>query len=158
MIIDILFLTDFGYDISGEGWGVVKLYGLTLFVLWRSCDSWWLSFMITQWENECIWSSSCPEFNSQPYYIIFHGIFPWLVTLCQPVLSQRVGKWLKLPSMAPHNLWTLKRKAKVHPWTDNGWKRNWCPPPRQVSWPRIYVRSKLTFFRGTRHNWDLNPG
>jgi len=42
---------------------------------------------------------------------VFRGIFPWLITLCQPVLSQCGGKWLNLPSLAPHSLWTSKRKA-----------------------------------------------
>ena len=32
-------------------------------------------------------------------------IFPWLIALCQPVLSQRGRKWLNLPSITPHNLW-----------------------------------------------------
>ena len=51
---------------------------------------------------------------------VFQGIFPWLITLCQPALSQRGGKWFNLPSMTPHNLWTLRRKAEVQPRTDNG--------------------------------------
>jgi len=29
-------------------------------------------------------------------------------------------KRLNLPSMALHNLWTLRRKAAVQPWTDDG--------------------------------------
>jgi len=50
---------------------------------------------------------------------VFQGIFPWLITLCQSVLSQRDRKWLNLASMAPHNLWTLRRQAEVQSWTDN---------------------------------------
>ena len=41
---------------------------------------------------------------------VFQGIFPWLITLCQPVLSHRGRKCLYLPSM-----------AEVQPLTDNGW-------------------------------------
>jgi len=52
---------------------------------------------------------------------VFQGIFPWLITLWQPVMSQRGKKWLNLPSMTPHNLWTVRRKAEVQPRTDNGW-------------------------------------
>ena len=44
---------------------------------------------------------------------VFQGIFPWLITLCQPVLSQRDRKWPSLPSKAPHNLWVLSRMAEV---------------------------------------------
>ena len=32
-------------------------------------------------------------------------------------------KWLNLPSVSPHNLWAVRRKAEVQLWTDNGWKR-----------------------------------
>jgi len=53
---------------------------------------------------------------------IFPGIFPWLITLCQPILNQCGTKWLTLPSMAPHNLWTSRRKAEVQPRTENSWK------------------------------------
>jgi len=52
---------------------------------------------------------------------VFQGIFPWLIVLCRPVLSQRGRKWLKLPSMTTHNLRTARRKAEVQPRTDNGW-------------------------------------
>jgi len=41
--------------------------------------------------------------------------FSWLITLRQPVLSQRGKNWLNLPSMAPHNLWTPRRKGEVQP-------------------------------------------
>jgi len=47
---------------------------------------------------------------------VFQESFPWLITLCQSVLSQQYRKWLNLPSMAPHKLWKLRR-----PLTDNGW-------------------------------------
>ena len=56
---------------------------------------------------------------------VFHGNFPWLIALCQPVLSSHDKKWLNLPSMTPHNLWTARKKAKVQIWTDNGWRRNY---------------------------------
>jgi len=46
----------------------------------------------------------------------FKGFF----TLYQPVLSQRGRKWLNLPSMAPRSLWTVRRKAELQPWTDDG--------------------------------------
>jgi len=36
---------------------------------------------------------------------VFQEVFPRLITLCQPVLSQRGRQWLDLPSMTPHNLW-----------------------------------------------------
>jgi len=49
---------------------------------------------------------------------VFQGIFPRLITLCQPVLSQLDRKWLNLPSVAPHNLLTARRKAEVQLWTD----------------------------------------
>jgi len=51
---------------------------------------------------------------------VSQGIFLWLITLCQPVLSQRGRKWLNLSSMTPYNLWTARRKAEVQPRTDNG--------------------------------------
>jgi len=51
---------------------------------------------------------------------VFQGIFPWLIALCQPVLSQRGRKWLNLPSKTPNNLWTARRKAEVQPWTGDG--------------------------------------
>jgi len=35
---------------------------------------------------------------------VFQEIFPCLIALCQPVLSQRGRKGINLPSMAPHNL------------------------------------------------------
>jgi len=55
---------------------------------------------------------------------IFQRIFPWLLTLCQPVLSQHGKKWLNLPSMAPHNLWTSRKQAEVQPWTDEGCEKD----------------------------------
>jgi len=47
---------------------------------------------------------------------VFQGIFPWLITLCQPALSQSDRKWLNLPSMAPHDLRKLRKTAEVLPW------------------------------------------
>jgi len=35
----------------------------------------------------------------------FKEIFPWLITLCQPALSQRGRKWLNLYPTVPHSLW-----------------------------------------------------
>ena len=44
--------------------------------------------MIAQWENECI-SLSLRGLDLTPDYAgVFQGIFPWLITLCQPDLSQ----------------------------------------------------------------------
>ena len=60
---------------------------------------------------------------------VFQGIFPWLITLCQPVLSQHGRKWLKLPSMTPHNPWAARRKAVVQPWIER--------------WPKEKNRRKL---------------
>jgi len=37
------------------------------------------------------------------------------------IFRLRGRKWLILPSMTPHNLWTAKRKAEVQPRTDDGW-------------------------------------
>jgi len=54
---------------------------------------------------------------------VSQGIFPWLITLYQPALSQCGRRWFNLPSMAPHNLWTSKRKVYIQCWTDNGWKK-----------------------------------
>jgi len=34
-------------------------------------------------------------------------------------------KWLNLPSMTPHNLWTARRKAQ----TDDGWLKKKSPHP-----------------------------
>jgi len=36
---------------------------------------------------------------------------------------ERGRKWLTFPSMAPHNLWTSRRKAEVQPLIDDGWKQ-----------------------------------
>jgi len=60
--------------------------------------------------------TACPPYapGSIPGHSrVFQGIFPWLITLCQPVLSQCDRKCPNLPSMAPHNLWTARRKAEV---------------------------------------------
>ena len=42
---------------------------------------------------------------------VFQGNVPWLITLCQPALSRCGRILLNLPSMAPRNLWTPRRKA-----------------------------------------------
>ena len=47
---------------------------------------------------------------------VFQGIVPWLITL---VLSQHGREWFNLPSIAPHNMRTSKRKTGVQPWIDN---------------------------------------
>jgi len=47
---------------------------------------------------------------------VFQGIFPWLITLCQPILIQRGRKWLNLSPMALHNPWTSRKKADIQPW------------------------------------------
>jgi len=95
--------------------------------------------MIAQWENKCIslsvlpvarvisgrmnvshwlsslWSGFNPDSSG-----VFLGIFPWLITLCQPVMSQRGRKWFHLSSMVPHTLWKSRRKAEIQPQMDNG--------------------------------------
>jgi len=55
---------------------------------------------------------------------LFQGIFPWLITLCQPVLSQRGRKWLDLD---PLNSTTqpVDTKENRGPWTGDGWKKTW---------------------------------
>jgi len=56
----------------------------------------------------------CPGPGSIPSHGgVFQGIFLWLITLCQLVLSQCGRKWLNLPSMTPQNLWTVRRQAEV---------------------------------------------
>ena len=52
---------------------------------------------------------------------VFRGISPWLITLCQLVLSQRGRKWLNLPSVAPHNLWNSRKTAEVQSRTGSDW-------------------------------------
>ena len=92
--------------------------------------------MIAQWDNSLSvlpvtrvmiaqWDNSLSVFPRGPGSIpshgaVFQGIFPWLIALFQPVLSHRGRKWLNLPSMIPHNLWTARRKAEVQPRTDDG--------------------------------------
>jgi len=65
------------------------------------------------------------------------GIFPWLITLCQPALSQHGREWLNLPSMTPHRLWTMARKTKTQLQTDKGWikksKRRLWPSSANLS-------------------------
>jgi len=48
--------------------------------------------------------------------------FLWLRFNSQPWRSIE-RKWFNLPSMAPHSLWTARRKAQVQLWIDNGWKK-----------------------------------
>jgi len=73
--------------------------------------------MIAQWDSSLfVCPGSIPSHGG-----VFQGIFPWLIALCQPVLSQCGRKWLNLPSKTPHNLWTARRKAEVQPRTDDGW-------------------------------------
>jgi len=83
--------------------------------------------MIAQWENEWIsrsvLSAARVQLPATAEYL--QGIFPWLIALCQPVLSQRDRKWLNLPSVASHNLWTLRRKAEAQPWLIN-WGMTYC--------------------------------
>jgi len=68
------------------------------------------SVTMAQWENEWISLSVLPvalvQFPANGG--VFQGIVPWLIKFFQPVLSR---KWLKLPSMAPQNLWRSRRKA-----------------------------------------------
>jgi len=44
---------------------------------------------------------------------VIQAISPWLITPCQPVLSQRGRKWFNFPSMTPHRRWTSRNKAEV---------------------------------------------
>jgi len=77
------------------------------------------SIMIGQWDSSLsILPVARVQFPATAEY--FQGIFPWLITLCQPVLSQRGRKWLNLPSVIQHNLWAARRKAEVQPRTADG--------------------------------------
>ena len=49
----------------------------------------------------------------------FKGFFPGWLNSANPFTE-----WFNLPSMEPHNLWTLRRKAKLQPRADNGWKND----------------------------------
>ena len=79
--------------------------------------------MIAQRENECISLSVLSTVCSLAFVQfpdhdgVFHVSFPWLITLCQPVLSQRGRKWLNLLSMAPHN----PKEETVHQTMDRQW-------------------------------------
>ena len=74
--------------------------------------------MIAQWDSSL---SVLPVTRVQfPATVEYFKGFPWLIALCQPVLSQRGRKWLNLPSKTPHNLWTARRRAEIQPWTDDG--------------------------------------
>jgi len=50
----------------------------------------------------------------------FKGFFSRLITLYQPVLSQRGRKWVNLPAMAPHNLVNIEEKG-LPPTMDRQW-------------------------------------
>ena len=80
---------------------------------------WWLSGRMN--ESLCL-SSPWAGFNSQLWQSISRD-FLWLITLCQPILSQRCRKWLNLPSMSPHNVRTARKKTEVQIWTDDGCKK-----------------------------------
>jgi len=70
-----------------------------------------LTVMVAQWDSSL---SVLPAARVIPSHGgVFQGIFPWLITLCQPVLSQRGKEWLNLPPMTPHNLWTARRKIEI---------------------------------------------
>jgi len=78
-----------------------------------------MGIIIAQWDSSLsVLPVARVRFPATAEY--FKGLNPWLIALWQPVLSQRGRKWLNLPSMTPHNLWTARRKAEVQPWTDNG--------------------------------------
>jgi len=49
---------------------------------------------------------------------VLQGIYPWLITLCQHILSQSDKNGSISYLMAPHNLCTLSWKVEVQPWTD----------------------------------------
>jgi len=66
--------------------------------------------MTAQWENECISLSVRSGFFFQLWLSISRDFF-WPITLYQPILNQRGREWLNLSLMAPHYLWTLRRKA-----------------------------------------------
>jgi len=68
--------------------------------------------------NLTVCPPSCGPGSISSHGGVFQEIFLWLITLCQPVLSLLGRKWLNLPSMTPHNLWTVRRKAEVQPWID----------------------------------------
>ena len=55
--------------------------------------------IIGQWENECVSLSILSMVRVQfPAMAEYSKGFPlWLITLCQPALSQRGGTWLTLP-------------------------------------------------------------
>jgi len=74
--------------------------------------------MMTQWENECISLSVRSVARVQfpavaEYFKGFSLADHFLPTHFEPA-------WLNLHSMAPNNLWTLRKKAEVQPSTDDG--------------------------------------
>jgi len=74
--------------------------------------------MIAQWENQCIslpvLSVALVQFPAGEEY--FKRFFPGRSHSANPSWPNVVKNH---PSVAPHNLWASKRKAKVQPWTDN---------------------------------------
>jgi len=86
---------------------------------------------------ELIYLTVCPPCgqSSIPGYArVFREISPWMITLCQLVLSQRDRKWFDFPSMAPLNLWTSRKKAEVDGQTMV--ERN-----SAENWPNLFERS-----------------
>ena len=78
----------------------------------RLCKLCWFSYYINSALN--LITITLPNTSG-----VFQGIFAWLITLRQPVMSQRGRKWLNLPSTASHSLWILRSEAEISPWTDN---------------------------------------
>jgi len=76
--------------------------------------------MIARWENECISLSvlSVAQVQFPTVAEYFKGHFPVDHTL--PTRPSGASVAENDPSVAPHNLWTSRRKAKGQPWTDNG--------------------------------------
>jgi len=83
--------------------------------------------MIAQWGNECtslsVLSIAWVKFPAV-HGGVFQKIFPWLITLCQPVLSQHGKKWFNLSPTTQHNNTTRGhqggRPKSMQPRTDNG--------------------------------------
>ena len=91
---------------------------------WRTVSSkHWQTLLLGNWSAMIAqWDSSLSVFSvARVQFPATAEIFPWLIALCQPILSQRGRKWLNLPSMTPHYLWAARRNAEVQPRTDDGW-------------------------------------
>jgi len=82
------------------------------------------NFSIGEWMYLTVCPLSGPGSNSV-HGRVFHRIFPWLITLCQPFLMPLWQKMAQSPLRAPHNMWRSRRKAFVQPWTDNGLLEQW---------------------------------